>query len=162
MPRCRACRIPPWTAGRWSSREQLTSKWMLHTGSNREWIFKSWDVSTLSVYQGAWVRRRQTLAKICQIPKENKRAHGSSHQTAVQQRYQPKMLIFWGWNNFFSHRQSESNSLDNHGDSRATLGKWSWVPRTFFCPLYLSRTTALLPWSSGSRPPSGSSVTTDQ
>ena len=68
VPRCRACRIPPWTAGRWLSREQPTSKWSLHTGSNREWFFKSWEVSTLSVYQAAWVRRRPTSAKICRIP----------------------------------------------------------------------------------------------
>ena len=68
VPRCRACRIPPWTAGRWLSREQPTSKWSLHTGSNREWFFKSWEVSTLSVYQAAWVRRWPTTAKICRIP----------------------------------------------------------------------------------------------
>ena len=68
VPRCRACRIPPWTAGRWSSREQPTSKWSLQTGSNREWLFKSWEVSTLSVYQAAWVRRWPTSAKICRIP----------------------------------------------------------------------------------------------
>ena len=65
---CRACRIPPWTAGQWSSREQPTSKWNLHTGSNREWFFKSWEVSTLSVYQAAWVRQRPSSAKICRIP----------------------------------------------------------------------------------------------
>ena len=68
VPRCRACRIPPWTAGRWLSREQPTSKWSLHTGSNREWFFKSWEVSTLSVYQAAWVRQRPSSAKICRIP----------------------------------------------------------------------------------------------